>query len=179
MPITRRAIVGLLHVAAFLGALVPAQAADHVVDAAPFMEPVAAPKVGMLILLRHADRNRGETELNDTGRARAAALPAALAGLGIDAIYHTDFARNADTAAPLAAATGLTPEVFTPDETLSRRLVAAATGRGVVWIGNVNNLVDLWDALGLEGPAPTRYGSVAVLTAEDGDWRLDWRHHGP
>lgn len=156
-----------------------AHAADHTNDAPPFMERVAPPETGMLILVRHADRNQGETDLNDTGQARAAVLPDALADLPLDAIYHADFLRNADTAAPLASALGLTPQVLEPDETLSTRLVNAAERSAVIWIGNVGNLVDLWEALDLGGASPTRYGSIAILTAQDGRWQVAWRTFEP
>lgn len=156
-----------------------AHAADHTSDAPVFMAQVAVPDDGMLILVRHADRNPKETDLNERGRARAAALPAALSDLPLDAIFMTNFRRNADTARPLAAARQLTPQVLEPDAALSTRLVAAAENASVIWIGNVGNLVDLWEALGLKGPSPTQYGSIAVLTARDGRWQVSWRAFEP
>ncbi|MEL7215175.1 MAG: histidine phosphatase family protein [Pseudomonadota bacterium] len=152
--------------------------ADHVEDAPPFMDVVPAPQSGTLILVRHADRNRGEAELNALGRARAVALRDALADVPVDAIFMTEFKRNADTARPLARARGLQPQVLPPDENLSTKLVtAAAGGSSVIWIGNVGNLVDLWEALGLGGAAPTTYGQIAVLTAREGAWTVTWRSH--
>ncbi|MEM1264828.1 MAG: histidine phosphatase family protein [Pseudomonadota bacterium] len=149
--------------------------ADHRHDEPPFMAVVEPPQSGRLILVRHADRNRNETNLNARGRARAEALPDALADLPIDAIFMAAFQRNADTAGPLAAAHGLDPIALEPDETLPITLVAAAEERNVIWIGNVGNLVDLWQALGFGGAAPTRYGDIAVLTAFDGTWEISWR----
>ena len=73
-----------------------------------------------LILLRHADRNVLSKDLDDGGRARAAALPAALEGIQIDAIYSPDFSRNLDTVAPLAKQRGLTVKVIPVSRVVAR-----------------------------------------------------------
>ena len=48
--------------------------------------------------------------LNDAGRAQATALAQRIAGLDPAALYSSDLGRAWDTAAAIAAATGLTPE---------------------------------------------------------------------
>jgi broad specificity phosphatase PhoE len=50
--------------------------------------------------------------LTDLGRIQAAAVPGALSGERIDAIAVSSMIRTHETAAPLAAATGLTPAEF-------------------------------------------------------------------
>ena len=140
---------------------------------------VPAPNSGQLILVRHADRDPGETRLNATGEARARALPDALADLPLDAIFMTDFRRNADTAAPLAEARGLVPQVRAPDQALAAALAQAAAGGSAIWIGNVGNLSHLWDAYRLPGAPPVEYGDIAVLTAEGGIWRVTRRAVAP
>ena len=69
-----------------------------------------------LIVIRHGEtawnrerRLQGQLDvpLNDTGRAQARALAAALTGEPIDAIYASDLGRALETAAPLAEALGL------------------------------------------------------------------------
>ena len=50
-------------------------------------------------------------ELSELGRRQAEAIPAALAGESIDAIYVSNLVRTQQTAAPLAAALGLEPQV--------------------------------------------------------------------
>ena len=69
-----------------------------------------------LIALRHGEtawnaeqRIQGHLDvpLNDTGRWQAQRLGQALLGAGVQAIYSSDLSRAADTAAPLALATGL------------------------------------------------------------------------
>ncbi|UNX53451.1 histidine phosphatase family protein [Georgenia sp. TF02-10] len=74
-----------------------------------------------LILLRHGQTtsnvgNHLDTappgaDLTELGRQQAAALPAALAGTGIEAVYASDLARARQTAAPLAEALGLAVQV--------------------------------------------------------------------
>lgn len=152
---------------------------DHDDSDSPTVAFVPAPESGRLILVRHADRDPGETLLNATGRARARALPAALADLPLDAIFIADFRRNADTAAPLAASRGLVPMVRDTDWALAAALARAADGGSAIWIGNVGNLSHLWDAYRLPGAPPVAYGEIAVLTAEGGRWRVSRRAFAP
>jgi len=72
-----------------------------------------------LLLIRHGqtpDNARGALGamvpgpgLTDLGREQAAAVPQALAGESIDAIYVSTMLRTHETAAPLAEALGITP----------------------------------------------------------------------
>ncbi len=50
-----------------------------------------------------------DSRLTPTGRAQAQALAARLAGERLDALYSSDLGRARETAAPIAAATGLSP----------------------------------------------------------------------
>lgn len=85
--------------------------------------PVAAQSV---ILVRHAERAdtaagkapnmAADPELSAEGRARAERLASMLKGADIRAIFVTQFRRTQQTAAPLAAALGLTPTVIRADD---------------------------------------------------------------
>ena len=57
---------------------------------------------------------RGDPPLSDLGHAQAEAVAQRLGGVELEAIYVTQLRRTSQTAAPLAAATGLTP-VLEPD----------------------------------------------------------------
>jgi hypothetical protein len=116
-----------------------------------------------LILVRHGDRD-GEA-LSAQGRARAAALVAAIADLPLDAILAPGLQRNLDTAAPLAAARAL-PVTRMAAETAARRLPRSAAGRSVIWIGNMGNLTAIWAALALPGEPPLAYGELAVIRTD-------------
>ena len=121
---------------------------------------VSFPEDTQLIVLRHADRF-GE-DLNARGIARANALPAALEGVPIDAIYSPGIQRNLDTAAPLAAARGL-EVIRIPADGAARRLMSENAGKSVVWIGNKGNIAEIWEALGAPEPAPLNYGDLVLL----------------
>ena len=77
-----------------------------------------------LLLVRHGEseaarpeapfplvEGHGDPALHPNGRAQAEAVGRRLAGAGIAAIYVSSLRRTSETAAPLAAATGLTPVV--------------------------------------------------------------------
>jgi len=116
-----------------------------------------------LIVFRHADRDAGKTVLNATGVARAAALPAALEGHHIDAIYRPDIARNLDTVTPLALARGIDTHIienFHMPDVLAKQ----AAGSVVVWVGNKDNLKRLWERIGASGEAPLKYGDLFFVT---------------
>ncbi len=74
--------------------------------------PAAMPD--LVILVRHAERAAepaGDPGLTPAGEQRAQALAQALAGLRVNAIVTTPLRRARDTAAPLAKALGLTPQI--------------------------------------------------------------------
>lgn len=164
--LTRRAALAGLLVTAGCGPVTLLTAADPSIGPVP----VGATR---LIALRHADRDPSAVELNAVGVERAAALPGALEPFDIDAILTRDTKRNIDSAAPLAAATGIEPQVLgiaiDDGAVLADILLTASPGGTVVWIGNSGNLVPLWEALGASGAAPVVYGEIAVLDIVDGD----------
>lgn len=117
---------------------------------------------GRLIVLRHTERT-GEN-LNAAGIARARALPAALADVRpIDAIFAPNRQRNIDTAAPLARARGLEVAVI-PAVNIARAMLRRHPGGTVVWVGNKDNLADLWDEIAAHGEPPIHYGEVFVVS---------------
>jgi len=122
--------------------------------------------VTTLILLRHADRNPLQENLTEEGRARAAALPAALADVPIDAIYTLQIQRNLDTAQPLARARNLAIKVI-EESYIAPRLVRENPGKSVVWVGNTDNLEVIYRDLRGDGPPPSRYGDIFIVKLPD------------
>lgn len=116
-----------------------------------------------LILVRHADR-AGE-DLTEAGIARAAALPATLAGIPLDAILSPGIKRNLDTAAPLVAARDL-PVTRLAQERPAPLIASRFGAQSVIWIGNKGNLQSIWDDLGLDGAPPLDYGDLFIVTAD-------------
>ena len=121
------------------------------------------PERGRLIVLRHTERT-GEN-LNPAGIARAAALPAALAGMPIDAVFAPDRQRNIDTARPLATARGLEVQTI-PAVNIARAMFKRHPGQTVVWVGNKDNLADLWDEIAAHGAPPIHYGEVFLVSMD-------------
>jgi hypothetical protein len=119
-----------------------------------------------VVLLRHAERTPLTAELTERGRARAAALPAAVADLKIDAIYSPNLKRNLDTAAPLARARSLNVRII--EETgIAARLVGDNPGKTVVWVGNSDNLDKVYEDLRGDGVPPVGYGDLYILKVPD------------
>ncbi len=131
-----------------------------------------------VILVRHADRNMFSPDLNETGRARAAALPKAVAKFDIKAIYSPDLKRNLDTAKPLAQLRGIKIKVI-KDSQVASRLVNENPGKVVLWVGNSANLEEISRDLGGEGRAPLSYGDLYILRVPDkGETEVIKRHFG-
>lgn len=114
MPPTRHLLAALL---CLLPAPVLAQASTQApapAARATAAMPTPAATPPLVIVVRHAEKApapAGDPPLSAEGRERAAALAATLADAGVSAVIVTTFRRTAETAAPLAAARGLTPEV--------------------------------------------------------------------
>jgi phosphohistidine phosphatase SixA len=112
----------------------------------------------MVILVRHAEKAAapaGDPALSDAGKARAAALVSTLAGAGVTAIITTEFTRTRETAAPLAARIGVTPQVVAARGMAGAAHVAATLTairshtRGVVLVvGHSNTVPAIIAALG-------------------------------
>jgi broad specificity phosphatase PhoE len=115
-----------------------------------------------VIVVRHAEKSAepaNDPSLTAVGEARARALLAAVRDAGISAIITSQFARTKATAAPIAAALGLTPEVVpTSADPNSARVTADAirahVGQTVLVVGHSNTVPFIIDALGAKEPAP-------------------------
>ncbi|MFT7721694.1 MAG: phosphoglycerate mutase family protein [Roseateles sp.] len=110
----------------------------------------------LVVLVRHAERAAepaGDPALTPAGQQRADALAQALAGLRVNAIVTTPYRRTRDTAAPLARALGLRPQVVEARAGHVQAVadeVRAQTGVVLV-VGHGNTVPAVLAALG--GPA--------------------------
>jgi broad specificity phosphatase PhoE len=106
-----------------------------------------------LVLVRHADRDGQLDALTAAGTARAQELAHVGMKAGFAAIYRSDTNRSRDTAAPLAAATGLTPIVYPANDVapLVARIFADHRGAKVLVVGHSNTVPGIIQAAG--GPA--------------------------
>jgi phosphohistidine phosphatase SixA len=135
-----------------------------------------------VVLLRHAERTTVTKQLTEGGRKRAAALPAALADIDIDAIYSPDLVRNIDTVKPLAAERNLTIILVAPDadtDRVTRKLLSDHPGGSVLWVGNKANLDGIYSNLGGSGKPPVEYGDLFILRVSDhGEPEITKKHYG-
>jgi broad specificity phosphatase PhoE len=114
------------------------------------------PGTTIVVLVRHAERAAGDDPgLTPGGVARATLLAAMLRDVNITRVFVSDARRTHETAAPLAAATGLVPQVHSePDASTRSRLGPA--GSRVLIIGHTNTVPAFIEALG--GPSGVRIG---------------------
>jgi len=123
-----------------------------------------------LMVVRHADRLGSQDALNASGQVRAQELVHVGQKAGIVAIYRSDTDRSRDTAAPLAAALGLTPVAYPAADvtTLVNGIFADHPGETVFVVGHSDTVPQILAAAG--GPTlpaidPTEFDNLFVLTA--------------
>ncbi len=120
---------------------------------------VARPPATTIYLVRHGEKDLtpglADPPLTVVGEARAQALAKRLASHHPVALFTTDTRRTRATLAPLAQATGLTPQVYSTKEqaALAARLGKEFPGKTVVVVGHSNTLLPLLTAMGV-GPLP-------------------------
>lgn len=136
----------------------------------------APPAVTTVIFVRHAEKASpdGDPELSAAGTERAKELARVLAGTKFDAIYTTQWIRTKNTAAPTAAAAGITPVVRETGKTyaadMANHIIAQHAGQTVLVVGHSNTTVDVIAALGGRAPAmpESEYDNLYVVTLVDG-----------
>ena len=128
-----------------------------------------------IIVVRHAERadQSRDAALSSEGQVRAGALATLLKSSGVTHIVTSEFLRTRQTAAPLAAALGLTPEqVAARDQAaLVDKLRALDPASIVLVVGHSNTIPPLVAALG--GPklpeiADSDYDDMFVLVPRQG-----------
>jgi phosphohistidine phosphatase SixA len=124
-----------------------------------------------VVLVRHAERvpEGRDPELSEVGARHAQRLAELLEYSGIVAIYVSEARRTQQTAAPLAAATGVNPQVVPADshKRLLRRLKWRHGGDVVLVVGHSNTVPRIADGLGAE---------IGVVEAEEysGLWVISY-----
>jgi len=155
----------------------------------------AAPRAGtgdtVVLVVRHAEKAgpSGDVPLSAAGEARAQALVAIGKEAGVSAILTTQFQRTRQTAAPLAAALGITPEVLDVKGPVPEHVqgIAAAirtrfAGRTVLVVGHSNTVPAIVGALGgpkLPDLCDDLYDDLfTVVVSADGSARLVHAKYG-
>lgn len=124
-----------------------------------------------VVLVRHAERLSDDRDpgLSEVGIAHAERLAEILEHAGITAIYVSEARRTRETAAPVAARTGVEPRVIEADrhKRLLRRLKWRHRSEVVLVVGHSNTVPVIASGLGAE---------VGVIDAEDysGLWIISY-----
>jgi phosphohistidine phosphatase SixA len=124
-----------------------------------------------VVLVRHAEKlpDPNDPGLSEEGHAHAQRLAEMLERTGLAAIYVSEARRTQETAAPVAAAAGLTPREVPAEASsrLLRRLKWRHRGDVVLVVGHSNTVPVIADGLGAE---------IALVEAEDysGLWIISY-----
>jgi len=159
--------------------------------AQPEPEPTPVPGSTTVYLVRHAEKEVGRANdpdpaISAAGQERAKALATRLGPAGIKAIVITQYRRTEETAAPLASAIGVTPEVVSAGRKGDADSAVAAVmrhrGENVLIVGHSKTLADIIEALG--GPSlahlcENQYSTLYVMyLPPTGKPRLVTQHYG-
>jgi phosphohistidine phosphatase SixA len=149
----------------------------------------AAVATTTVYLVRHGEKsaavpNDPDPDLSSAGRIRAKALATRLRDAGVTAIVTTQLKRTRETAAPLAAQLGLTPEVVPTGGAAHADSVAAAVmrhrGGNVLVVGHSNTITAIIAALGgpkLPNLCDTEYSDLFVVKVFGSPGPLVVRQH--
>ncbi|MEP7384009.1 MAG: phosphoglycerate mutase family protein [Gemmatimonadota bacterium] len=111
----------------------------------------------VVLVVRHAEKagTSGDVPLSEAGEARARALVDIGRAAGVSAVVTTQFQRTRQTAAPLAQALGITPEVLgirggVPEhgKEIADSIRSRFSGRTVLVVGHSNTVPAIVHALG-------------------------------
>ena len=141
--------------------------------------PPVPPVVTTVYLVRHAEKdnasNPADPTLSAAGQVRAQELQKVLAPTNPVALFTTDTKRTRATLAPLAAATGIVPQVYDALQpaVLATLLHKEYVGKTVVVVGHSNTLLPLIEALGYPRPlaeiAESEYNYLFKINSTAGE----------
>jgi len=136
-----------------------------------------------IILTRHGDRDTLSSVLNEKGRLRADALVKAVSDYKLTAIYCPDKKRNINTAKPTANHYGV--EIKTVGEEpvvfdVLNTMLSKHSGEVVLWVGNTDNLPEIYYELGGKGESPIKYGDLFIMEIKESGYpNVIKRRYGP
>jgi broad specificity phosphatase PhoE len=122
----------------------------------------SAPGQEAIYVVRHAERadQSADPPLSAEGVGRAYRLRDLLKDAGVNRIFTSELRRTIETAAPLAAAAHVTPQVGGDPESLAARIAASGPGDRVLVVGHSNTVPALLRVLGVD----------AAITIGDSDY---------
>ena len=126
-----------------------------------------------IFFVRHAEKattGGDDMDLSEAGRARAQSLATVLKDAAISAIYTTEFKRTQQTAAPLANALHLAPDIISSKDRITLVSKLRASSGNVLVVGHSNTIPDLIKALGITTPIAIEdndYDNLFVVLVEE------------
>ncbi|WP_444907166.1 SixA phosphatase family protein [Microbulbifer sp. SSSA008] len=118
----------------------------------------------VVYLIRHAEKEKGpgvgrDPHLTEAGQQRARQLAYILGGVGIDAIYSTDYNRTRETVEPLSKELGLEVEIYNPRDLKEFANSLQQAKNRILVVGHSNTTPKLAELLGGEKGRPIREAS--------------------
>jgi broad specificity phosphatase PhoE len=145
----------------------------------------------LVYLVRHAEKEGAppgqppskDPPLSEVGQRRAAALPGALGGAKLRAVFATEYRRTQDTVRAVAEAQGLEVTVVPASDgaELVRRIRAHAGGEVLV-AGHSNTVPEIAKALGVADPpqlGDDDHGDLFVIESRTAGAQLEKRRFDP
>jgi broad specificity phosphatase PhoE len=148
---------------------------------------LALPAAADVFIVRHAEKKNPKDEqstLSAAGFKRADDLRRFLSSVMLKAVYHTEFKRTLQTAAPTAAAHKLPPIEVKSDDVkgLAKRLRALPPEEDVLVVGHSDTVPDLLQELGVSTRVAIGSGDYdnlfIVAPREKGEPGFHWLHYG-
>lgn len=147
--------------------------------ALPALALVGALSIGAaadVFIVRHAEKQdprAPKSLLSRRGLRRARELSRVLAAVPLRAVYVTEYERTRQTAAPAAAAHGLTPVATDSGDVkaLARLLLARPEDEDVLVVGHSDTIPDLLTDLGVSTRAaisPDEYDELFIVSPRHG-----------
>ncbi len=144
---------------------------------APPPQPEPTPVEGSttVYVVRHAEKDLRDPKavdpaISSAGHERAKALAARLGAVGVTAIVTSQFLRTQETADPLAAAIGVTPEIvragWTTDGDSIKAAVFRHRGKKVLIVGHSKTIPTIIEALGgprLADICESQYSNLFIM----------------
>ena len=140
-----------------------------------FCAASATAQLPVIFLLRHAERAAisgkvpSDTGLSPAGRERAEAWARVLQDAQITAVYTTEYRRTRETAAPVAQALGIQPEIIPGDDLRGLIAKLKASSGNVLVVGHSNTLPQIISALGVSSRvtvAESDYDNLFLVVLE-------------
>lgn len=135
--------------------------------------PPASTAPVTLFLVRHAEKagEADDSPLTEAGRERARTLARLIGEAGVAAIFTTQYARNIETAKPLAEKLGITPVMIpaaNPDD-LVARLREIKPGGAALVVSHTDRLPPIGEKLGVRIPEVdhAEFDRLTVVTLWD------------